>query len=179
MSLTYSLYKDTIINNLMKKLNYSNKMEVPKLNKVVVSSGLGKDCDKKIFEELKKMISIITGQVPAIRKAKKSISNFKLRKGMPVGLIVTLRRGMMYDFVDKLVYIVLSQFRDFKGISRSGFDGNGNYNLGISDMSVFPELDLNIVKQNIGLNIAFVTSANIDSDAYELLEMIGFKFRSK
>ena len=86
---------------------------------------------------------------------------------------------MMYDFVDKLAYIVLSQFRDFKGISRNGFDGNGNYNLGISDMSVFPELDLNIVKQNIGLNIAFVTSTNKDNDAYELLEMIGLKFRNK
>jgi large subunit ribosomal protein L5 len=177
MSVTYNLYREQVVTDLMKSLECKNIMQVPKLSKIVVSTGVGKGNDNKSIEDVKKFISIITGQMPSIRKAKKSVSNFKTRRGMPIGVMVTLRKGMMYNFFDKLVNIVLPQLRDFKGVSSNGFDRFGNYNLGISDISVFMELDLNIVKQQIGINIAFVTTANNSKEAFELLKGLKMPFK--
>lgn len=172
----YKKYKQEIVGELKQKRDYKNIMEVPKLQKIVISSGISSSSEKDAFAEAQKQISIITGQYPVITKAKKSVANFKLRKGMQVGVMVTLRGPMMYDFLDRLVHNAYPRVRDFRGISKKGFDGSGNYNAGIQDVTVFTEVDPDKIKYPLGINITFVTSAKTDDEAFDLLQMLELPF---
>jgi len=170
-------YKNTVIEELKKKHNYTNNMEVPKLDKIVVNMGLGKAVsDSKLIEAAVKDISKITGQRPSIRKAKKSISNFKLRAGMPIGIKVTLRKNRMYEFFDRVMNIAAPRIRDFRGFNSNGFDGRGNYNFGITEQTVFPEIDYDKVYSVMGMNVTMVTTAITDEAARSLLELMGVPF---
>jgi large subunit ribosomal protein L5 len=163
---------------LMKKFGYASPMAVPRIEKVVINQGLGeaKD-DSKVLDKAAKELSLIALQKPVITKAKKSISNFKLRQGMPIGLKVTLRGARMYTFLEKLVHVALPRIRDFRGINPNSFDGRGNYNLGIKEQLVFPEITYDMVDQVRGMDITIVTTAKNDEEARALLEGLGFPFR--
>ena len=154
-------------------------MQTPKIEKIVVSVGTGSTVDKKKVELMEDRLRKITGQKPSVRKAKQSIAAFKLREGMPIGLKVTLRRNRMYEFFDKLVSIAIPRIRDFRGLDDSKFDGRGNYNLGLIEQYIFPEIVLDKSDKARGMNISIVTTAKSDSDAKELLGMLGMPFRSK
>jgi large subunit ribosomal protein L5 len=169
-------YKEQIVPELLKKLGYTNVMQVPKLKKIVVSTGVGTKMEKDAFTEAKNHLAAITGQLPVVTKAKKNVANFKLRAGMPVGVMVTLRGSMMYDFLDRFVHVALPRVRDFRGIPKKGFDKAGNYNLGVPDVSIFTEVDLEKIKYPLGLNITMVTSAKTDAEAKELLTMLELPF---
>lgn len=171
-------YREEIAPELRKKLGCENAMEVPRLRKIVVSTGIGSDKERDAFTEAAKIMGIITGQAPVITKSRKNVANFKLRRGMPVGAMVTLRGSRMYEFLFRLINAALPRVRDFRGISRKGFDGSGNYNFGIPDVSVFTEVDLDQLKHQFGLNVSFVTDAKNDESAYELLKMLEFPFAS-
>lgn len=171
-------YREEIAPELRKKLECGNPMEVPRLRKIVVSTGIGSDKERDAFTEARKIISIITGQTPVVTKSRKNVANFKLRRGMPVGAMVTLRGAKMYEFLFRLVNVALPRVRDFRGISRKGFDGAGNYNFGVKDVSVFTEVDLDKLKYQFGVNVAFVTDAGDDDAAYELLKMLELPFAS-
>ncbi len=171
-------YAEEVVPALTKKFGYKNPMEVPKLVKIVISSGLGdiKDNAKSIqlaVGELKQ----ITGQQPILTKAKKSVANFKVREGMSVGVKVTLRGKMMYDFYDKFVSIALPRVRDFRGVPADSFDGKGNYNMGIKEQLIFPEIQYDQVEKIRGMDICFVTTANTDEEARELLRAMGMPFK--
>ena len=171
-------YESEVVPEMMKKFNYKNKMAVPKIEKIVLNMGLGKAReDSKIIEEATEVISTITGQRPVITKSRKSISNFSLRKGMPVGCKVTLRKSKMYEFLDRLINIALATIRDFQGTSPKSFDGRGSYTLGIKEQLVFPEMDFDKVKTTLGMNITIVTNARTDEEAKELLSFIGMPFK--
>ncbi len=171
------LYKDTIVPELMKQFNYTTPMQVPKLTKIVVSSGVGDVIqNKKRVENVMQEISIITGQKAVITKAKKSIANFKLREGMPIGAKVTLRRKRMYEFLFRLIHIALPRVRDFRGIKKNSFDGHGSYSLGIQEHIIFPEIDYDKIDKVIGLNITFCTTAKTDEEAIALLEKLQLPF---
>jgi large subunit ribosomal protein L5 len=158
---------------------YENIMQVPRLEKIVLSIGLGEATqDPKVLESAEKHLGIISGQRPVTTRAKKSISAFKLRAGVPIGMMVTLRGKRMYDFYDKLVSVVLPRFRDFRGVSRDSFDGRGNYNMGIKEQIVFPEIDYDKIDKIRGLEITIVTTARTDDEARDLLESMGMPFRS-
>jgi len=172
----YKTYKDIIKPELKKKLGCTNIMKVPRLSKILISTGIDANEDKDAFTEAKKNITVITGQSAVITKSKKNISNFKLRKGMPVGVMVTLRNQRMYEFYDRLVHTVLPQVRDFRGVSPKGFDHSGNYNMGLNDISVFSEIDLDKLKRPMGLNITIVTTAETDEEARELLNLLEMPF---
>ncbi|MDT8389300.1 MAG: 50S ribosomal protein L5 [Lentisphaeria bacterium] len=169
-------YTEEIVPALMKELGYTNLLQVPKLTKIVVNTGVGTAKDREALQEAVDTLSVITGQKPVITKARKSISNFKLREGMPVGACVTLRGAMMYNFLYRLINIVLPRVRDFRGISGSAFDGDGNYSMGLTDQSVFTEVNLDKVKHTIGMNITIVTSAGTDAEAKSMLKMMGMPF---
>ncbi len=169
-------YKEQIVPELQKKLGCKNVMQVPKLEKIVVSTGVGTKMEKDAFTEAKNHLTAITGQLPVITKAKKNVANFKLRAGMPVGIMVTLRGSMMYDFLDRFVHVALPRVRDFRGVPKKGFDKAGNYNLGVPDISIFNEVDLEKIKYPLGLNITMVTSAKTDVEAKELLAMLELPF---
>lgn len=172
-------YKTDVVPKLVERFNYVNPNQVPTLEKIVVSMGVGRQAvqNSKAIDNAVNDLTLITGQKPVIRRAKKSIANFKLREGMPVGVCVTLRRQRMYEFIDRLVNIALPRVRDFKGIPRRSFDGAGNYSLGIQEQMIFPEID--IEKSTIaGLNITFVTSAKSNEEGLALLEALGFPFRN-
>lgn len=169
-------YKDEIVPALKQKLGYGNVFQVPKLKKIVISTGIGFDKERDAFKEAKQLISAFTGQTPVLTKSKKDISNFKLRAGMQVGAMVTLRGSRMYDFLDRFIHNALPRVRDFRGIPKRGFDGAGNYNLGIQDVTIFPEVDLDKVKYPLGINITMVTSAKTDAEARELLKMLEMPF---
>jgi large subunit ribosomal protein L5 len=172
-------YKNEIIGKLKERFGYENPLQIPKLEKVVLNMGLGAATQNpKLIETAVQDLTAITGQKPVIRKAKKSIANFKLREGVPIGVSVTLRKHMMYEFVDRLVTIALPRVRDFRGIPRNSFDGNGNYSLGITEQIIFPEIDLEKTQLR-GLSITFVTSAKTDDEGRALLEEFGFPFRKK
>ncbi len=172
-------YEEEIKPALKEKLNLKNIMEVPKLEKIVINMGIGEATQNiKALDAAAADLKIITGQAPVVRRAKKSISSFRLRKGMPIGLSVTLRGDRMYEFLDRLISIVIPRIRDFRGISPRAFDGRGNYTLGLKDQLVFPEIDYNKVDKNRGMNITIVTTAKDDKSAYTLLEMFGMPFRS-
>lgn len=171
-------YNERIVPALKEKLGYKNILQVPKLTKIVISTGIGSGKERDAFTDAKEQLSLITGQQPVIVKAKKNVANFKLRIGMPVGVMVTLRGKRMYEFYDRLVHNALPRVRDFRGVSAKGFDGSGNYNVGIDDASVFTEIDLDKVKYQIGINIAFVTTAKTNDEALELLKELEMPFAS-
>jgi len=172
----YERYKEEIVPQLMSSRGYENLLQVPRVSKVVVNSGIGTAHDQDVLQEAVATLGLITGQKPVITKARKSISNFKLRAGMPVGCSVTLRKQMMYNFMYRLVNIALPRVRDFRGVSPKAFDGAGNYTLGLKDQSVFTEIDLDKVKHTIGMNITIVTTAPSDDESRELLALLGMPF---
>ncbi len=170
-------YKERIVPALEKKFNYSTVMQVPKLKKIVINQGLGEATqDKKIIETAIAELSAITGQKPVVTLSKKDISNFKVRKKMPIGAMVTLRRDKMYEFLERLVRVALPRIRDFKGIN-SKMDGRGNYTLGITEQIIFPEINIDNIDKLMGMNITFVTSANSDEEGFELLKEFGLPFK--
>jgi len=170
-------YKKEVFPALKEKFNYSNVMEVPKLEKITVNMGLGEAKENpKIMESAVEEISLITGQRPIVTKARKSIANFKVRAGMPVGAKVTLRGDNMYVFLDKLFNIALPRVRDFKGVSRNSFDGRGNYSMGVREQLIFPEINYDKVETIKGMNIVFTTTAKTDEEAAALLEGLGMPF---
>src|SRR6056300_1204724 len=177
MSMTPRLktkYSEEIIAKLVDEFNYSNVMMVPKLEKIVVSQGIGAAvADKKLVDQAIVEMTTITGQKAQPTISKKDISNFKLRKGMPIGAKVTLRKDNMYEFLDRLVSVALPRTRDFRGISNKGFDKSGNYTLGIQEQIIFPEIDIDKVNRINGMDITFVTSANTDQEAKSLLTELG------
>ena len=173
-------YKKEVVPNLMKKFSYKSVMQVPKLYKIVVNMGVGDAVtDQKILEEAVKDLETITGQKASIRKSKKAISNFKLREGVNIGAMVTLRKERMYEFLDRLINIALPRVRDFKGLSDKSFDGHGNYSVGIKEQIIFPEINFDKVTRVLGMDITFVTSAPTDNEAFELLSAFGVPFRKK
>ena len=173
-------YNKEIVPSLTKQFSYKNIMEVPRLAKIVVNMGVGDAAqDSKVLDDAVKDLEAITGQKASVRTAKKSISNFKLREGMKIGAKVTLRREIMYEFLDRLITIALPRVRDFRGISDKSFDGRGNYTLGIKEQIIFPEINVDKVTRVNGMDITFVTTANTDKEAYELLSAFGVPFRKK
>ena len=172
-----TLYYDTVVTSLTEKFSYANKMEVPRLEKIVVNSGVGEAAqDPKVLESTLVELTAVTGQKPAVRRSRKAISNFKLREGMPVGAVVTLRRERMFEFLDRLVNLALPQTRDFRGLSPRAFDGRGNYNLGIREQIIFPEIGYDKIDRIRGMNITMVTTAKTDDEARELLRLLGVPF---
>ena len=177
MSRLKELYKNEIMDAMTKKFGYKNVMEVPKLEKIVINMGLGDATqDKKIIDVAINEITAIAGQKAVATFSKKDIANFKLRKKMPIGVMVTLRRERMYEFLEKLVRIALPRIRDFKGIE-SKFDGCGNYTLGVQEQIIFPEINIDQIDRIQGMNITFVTSANTDEEGYALLKGFGLPFK--
>jgi len=171
-------YSAEIVPELKGRLGYENAMRVPRLEKLVLSIGMGEGIQNpKALEAAQRDLSIVTGQRPVVTKARKSIASFKLREGMSIGVVVTLRGKRMYDFFDKLVNVVLPRIRDFRGVSRDSFDGRGNYSLGMKEQIVFPEIDYDKVDKIRGMQITVVTTARNDGDASCLLELMGMPFR--
>ena len=169
-------YEKELLPQLMEKRAYGNRMQAPRLLKVVVNTGVGTERDKEALQEAQATLARITGQRPVVTRARKSISNFKLRQGMPVGCCVTLRGELMYNFLYRLINVALPRVRDFRGVSAKAFDGAGNYTLGLTDQSVFTEIDLDKVKHTIGMNISIVTTAQTDDEARDLLDLLGMPF---
>ena len=171
-------YAERIAPALMKQFNYSSSMQIPVLKKIVINQGLGMaTADKKIIDVAINEISAITGQKAVATVSKKDVANFKLRKKMPIGVMVTLRRERMYEFLEKLVRVALPRIRDFKGIE-SKFDGRGNYTLGIQEQIIFPEINIDTIDRILGMNITFVTSAKTDEEGYALLKEFGLPFKN-
>ena len=174
------LYKSKIIQELTKEFGYKNTMAVPRMKKVVISMGVGKATqDKKFMELAKKDLMMITGQLPLVCKAKKSVSNFKVREGMDTGLKVTVRGVRMYEFMDRLISLAIPRVRDFRGLNDNSFDGRGNYSMGLAEQSVFPEINAAKMEFQQGMNIAFVTTARTDKEAKKLLELFGMPFKTR
>ncbi len=170
-------YQERIVPALEKEFNYSSVMQVPRLKKIVINQGLGAATqDKKIIETAINELTAITGQKAVATLSRKDISNFKLRKKMPIGVMVTLRRDKMYEFLERLVRVALPRIRDFKGIE-SKLDGRGNYTLGITEQIIFPEINIDAVSKMMGMNITFVTSANTDEEGFALLKQFGLPFK--
>jgi large subunit ribosomal protein L5 len=175
-----SKYKEEIVTALKDKFQYKSVMQVPKLQKISINQGVGAAVtDKKLIDNSVKEMTTITGQQAISTKSKKDISNFKLRKGMPVGVRVTLRDNNMYEFLDRLIAVALPRIRDFKGINDKGFDGRGNYTLGITEQIIFPEINIDQINKIMGMDITFVTSANTDVEALELLKQFGLPFKNQ
>lgn len=172
-------YQNEIRNSMQEKFAYANPMAIPKIEKIVINMGLGDEVreDSKVLEKATQQLTTISLQRPVVTKAKKSVSNFKIRDGMPVGLMVTLRGARMWIFLEKLIQTALPRVRDFRGISANAFDGRGNYNLGIKDQAVFPDLGYDMIDKVRGMDIAIVTSAKNDEEARSLLEFLGMPFR--
>ena len=170
-------YKSEVFNALIEKFKYKNVMEVPKLEKITINMGLGEAKDNtKLMETAVEELGLISGQKPVVTKSKKSIANFKVRQGMPVGAKVTLRGDSMYEFADKFFNISLPRVRDFKGVSKNSFDGRGNYSMGIKEQLIFPEINFDKVDKIKGMNIIFTTTAKTDEEALALLEFLGMPF---
>lgn len=171
-------YAQEVAGQLMRELKIDNPMRVPRLEKIVINMGLGEAReDAKLLDAASEELAQISGQKPVVTRARKAISNFKLRAGMPVGLMVTLRRTRMYEFFDRLVSVVLPRVRDFRGVSERGFDGRGNYALGVREHTIFPELNLDKVERVKGFTVSIVTTAQSDFEGYMLLKMLGMPFR--
>jgi large subunit ribosomal protein L5 len=169
-------YRDEILPALKESGGYTNNLRVPKLVKIVISTGIGSGRERDTFDDAKTQLGAITGQRPVVVNAKKNVASFKLRSGTPVGVMVTLRGPRMYEFYDRLVHNALPRVRDFRGVRRKGFDGSGNYNMGMDDVSVFTEIDLDKVKHQIGINISMVTTAETDEEAFALLKEMDMPF---
>ena len=177
----YKIYKESITAELKEKFGYKNIHQVPALKKIVVNMGVGEGAKSlEVLEKAMEELSTITGQQPAMRRAKKSIANFKIRRGNPVGCKVTLRRDKMYEFLDRLINVALPRVRDFQGVpSNKGFDSGGNYTLGLKEQTIFPEVNLDKVKKAQGMDISFVTTASSRDEAHALLSAFNFPFRRK
>lgn len=174
------VYREEVVPKLMEKFNYTSVMQVPKLLKISINQGLGGATqDKKLVDNALQEMSMITGQKAVPTKAKKSVSNFKLREGMTIGSRVTLRKDKMYEFLDRLVSVSLPRVRDFRGINDKSFDGRGNYSLGIKEQIIFPEINIDKINKITGMDITFVTSANTDAEALELLKALGMPFKNQ
>lgn len=177
MSRLREKYTNDVVNELIEKFGYKNRMQVPRVEKIIVNMGVGEAKDNvKILDSAARDLELICGQKPIVCKAKKSISNFKLRENMPIGCKVTLRRNRMYDFMDKLLNIALPRVRDFRGVSEKSFDGRGNYTLGIREHLIFPEIEYDKIDKIRGLEVVFVTTAKSDGEARELLRFLGMPF---
>jgi len=173
------IYLKNVVPQMMKKFGYKNRMRVPRLEKVTLNMGLGEAVQNiKILDSAVEELSLIAGQKAVITKAKRSIAAFKLREGMPIGVMVTLRRDRMFDFFDKLVNIALPRVRDFRGVSGKAFDGRGNYSLGIREQIIFPEINLDKIDKVKGLSISIITTAKTDEEGKELLRLLGMPFRN-
>ena len=172
------LYKSKIVPELVKEFGYKNSMAVPQMEKIVISMGIGRATqDKKFLELAKKDLTMIAGQMPIVCKAKKSVSNFKVREGMDTGLKVTIRGVRMYEFMDRLISLAIPRVRDFRGLNDNSFDGRGNYSMGLAEQSVFPEINAAKMEFQQGMNIAFITTATTNEEAKKLLELFGMPFR--
>ena len=177
MSRLKDLYYDEIVDALIKKFGYTNKMQVPKLDKIVLNMGIGEAKENvKILENAAKDMEAITGQKPVLTKAKNSVANFKIREGMPIGCKVTLRGDKMYEFLDRLENLALPRVRDFRGVNPNSFDGRGNYALGIEEQYIFPEIEYDKIDKVRGMDIIFGTTANTDEEARELLRLFNMPF---
>ena len=177
MSRLKDLYYDEIVDALIKKFGYTNKMQVPKLDKIVLNMGIGEAKENvKILENAAKDMEAITGQKPVLTKAKNSVANFKIREGMPIGCKVTLRGEKMYEFLDRLVNLALPRVRDFRGVNPNSFDGRGNYALGLKEQYIFPEIEYDKIDKVRGMDIIFVTTAETDEEARELLRLFNMPF---
>ena len=173
-------YLEQVIPALMKKFNYKSVMQVPKIEKITLNMGIGNATqDQKLLQNAINELEIIAGQRPAITKAKRAVSNFKLRAGVPIGCRVTLRRERMYEFLDRFVNIAAPRIRDFRGFSDKSFDGRGNYSVGIKEQIIFPEIDVDKVNKITGLDVTFVTNSSSDEEAFALLSEFGFPFRKR
>jgi len=175
-----AFYKESVVPALMKRFNYSSIMQVPRIEKIAINIGAGGATqDTKVLQSAINELELITGQRPAVTRATKSIANFKLREGMPIGARVTLRRAHMYEFLDRFINIAAPRIRDFRGFSDKSFDGRGNYTIGIKEQIIFPEIDVDKVSKIQGMDITFVTSATTDEEAHALLQEFGFPFRKR
>ncbi|HIF49253.1 MAG TPA: 50S ribosomal protein L5 [Cytophagales bacterium] len=175
-----NIYTDKIVPVLKEKLQYKSRMQVPKIKKISINQGLGASVnDKKLIQYGIDELSLITGQKAVATKAKTSISNFKLREGMPIGVKVTLRGNIMYEFLDRLISVALPRVRDFRGLNDRGFDGNGNYTLGVKEQIIFPEITIDKINKVTGMNITIVIDSNSDKDSFELLKAFGMPFISR
>jgi large subunit ribosomal protein L5 len=173
-------YRETVVPKLMERFKYKSIMMVPRLEKISVNIGVGEAAQEpKLLETAMQELGQITGQKPQVRKAKKAISNFKLREGQAIGCRVTLRRKIMFEFLDRFISVAVPRIRDFRGLSDTSFDGRGNYNAGIREQIIFPEIDIDKVPRINGMDISFVTSAKTDEEAYELLTLLGMPFKKK
>ena len=175
----YEKYTKEVRDALKDKLKKKNVHEVPRLEKIVINMGVSATLEKAAVDDAAKDLAMITGQKPVTARARKSIANFKLRQGQAIGCYVTLRRDMMYEFFDRLVATALPRIRDFRGVSRRSFDGRGNYSLGLADQTIFPEIELDKLKRQQGMDITIVTNARNNADALELLKMMGMPFSEK
>jgi large subunit ribosomal protein L5 len=175
----YDKYKNEVVPALQAKHNYSNVHQIPKFVKIVVNMGVSASLEKGAIEDAQKDLTLITGRKPATSKSRHSIANFKLREGQVIGCRVTLRRDEMYEFFDRLVAAALPRIRDFRGLSPRKFDGRGNYTFGVSDQTIFPEIELEKIKRQQGMDITIVTTAGKDAQALDLLKLMGFPFAEK
>jgi large subunit ribosomal protein L5 len=173
-------YREEVVPALMEQFQYSSIMEVPRLVKIALNQGIGEATqDKKLVDNAAAELTVIAGQKAVATKAKRSVSNFKLREGMPIGARVTLRDHRMYEFLDRLVTVALPRVRDFRGINDKSFDGRGNYSMGVTEHIIFPEIDLDKVSKIMGMDITFVTTAKTDQEAYALLKLLGLPFKNQ
>lgn len=178
MSRLHDTYKNKIVGDLMSEFKYDSVMQVPKLEKIVINTGVGETTQNiKAMQYVEYAMTRISGQKPMTTKSRKSIASFKLRQGLPIGCMVTLRKRRMYDFLDRLIAVALPRVRDFKGVPKRGFDGRGNYTMGIKEQIVFPEIDIDKLDKVRGMDITFVTSAKTDDEARALLTKLGMPFR--
>jgi large subunit ribosomal protein L5 len=179
MSQLKTYYNDTVVPKLKETFNYTNPMQIPKIEKIVLNMGLGEAIHNiKIIDSAVDELKQISGQQPVVTRAKKSIAAFKLREGMPIGCMVTLRKNRMYDFLNKLINVALPRVRDFRGISGKAFDGSGNYSLGVKEQLIFPEIDYDKIDKIKGLNISIVTTAKSNEEGKELLKLMGMPFKN-
>lgn len=174
----YEHYKKDVVEQLLKGGKYTNRMQVPKVEKVVLNMGINSNHDKDVLTEAQQDLAMITGQKSLVTKAKKSISNFKVRQDMPVGAKVTLRGARMYEFLERFFNAALPRIRDFRGVNSRGFDGRGSYTMGVKDQTIFPEVELDKIKHNLGMDVTIVTTASTDAEAKELLKLLGMPFSS-
>jgi len=172
-------YESVVRPALMEKYQYRNPHQVPRLEKIVVHMGVSASLEKTAVEDAARDLAAITGRKPVVDRARKSVANFKLRRGQPIGCHVTLRREVMYEFLDRLVATALPRIRDFRGLSPRRFDGRGNYSLGLEDQTIFPEIDLDKIKRHQGMDVTIVTTASTDAEARDLLKLMGFPFAEK
>lgn len=175
----FQKYLNEVVPALKARFHYTNPHQVPRLVKIVLHKGVPAASEKTALDEAMRDLALITGRKPALDRSRHSIANFKLRKGQPIGCHVTLRRAVMYEFLDRLVATALPRIRDFRGLSPRAFDGRGSYSLGLEDQTIFPEIDLDKIKRHQGMDVTIVTTAPTDAEAYDLLKLMGFPFAEK